>query len=166
VCALLAGAFVAGLDAGRAYNTFPLMNGQWLPAEYFSVPGWRNCFESTAAVQLHHRLLALTTLSSVSAMWLWAQSLPLPKSTTLMLHGLLGVTAVQVGLGIATLLTYVPTMLGSLHQANALVLMTFALALMHNLRSRAPFPSAVSKYGTRGAFLAIAAVCATVTQSV
>ena len=52
---LLAGAFVAGNDAGHAYNSFPKMNGQWLPDEYFELPGWRNAFESTAAVQLHHR---------------------------------------------------------------------------------------------------------------
>ena len=52
-----AGAFVAGNDAGHAYNDFPLMNGRWLPEDYFELAGWRNAFESTAAVQLHHRCL-------------------------------------------------------------------------------------------------------------
>ena len=46
---------MAGNDAGHAYNTFPLMNGHWIPEDYVTYPGWRNAFESTAAVQLHHR---------------------------------------------------------------------------------------------------------------
>jgi cytochrome c oxidase assembly protein subunit 15 len=163
---MCAGAFVAGLDAGHAYNTFPLMNGHWIPPEYFSVPGWRSCFESTAAVQLHHRLLALTTLASVGGMWLGARSLSLPKSTRLILNGLLAVTAVQVGLGVATLLTYVPTALGSLHQANALVLVTTSLGLMHSLRTGKPLPAAVSSYGTPAALLIIAGVCVAVIQNV
>ncbi len=50
-----AGAFVAGLDAGHAYNTFPLMDGCIIPEQYWAVGGWRNAFENTAAVQLHHR---------------------------------------------------------------------------------------------------------------
>jgi Cytochrome oxidase assembly protein len=49
------GAFVAGLDAGHAYNTFPLMGGRVVPEEYAALPGWRNAFENTAAVQFHHR---------------------------------------------------------------------------------------------------------------
>jgi heme A synthase len=46
---------VAGLDAGHAYNTFPLMGGRVVPEEYAALPGWRNAFENTAAVQFHHR---------------------------------------------------------------------------------------------------------------
>ena len=61
---------MAGLDAGRAYNTFPLMDGQWIPAEYGAVPGWRNAFENTAAVQFHHRCLAATTLAAGTVTWL------------------------------------------------------------------------------------------------
>ena len=58
----LSGAFVAGLDAGHAYNTFPLMGGRLVPQEYGSeLPWWRNSFENTAAVQFHHRVLALST---------------------------------------------------------------------------------------------------------
>lgn len=49
------GAFVAGMDAGRVFNTFPTMNGEWFPSEYFGLNGWRNFFENTAAVQFNHR---------------------------------------------------------------------------------------------------------------
>ena len=91
---------MAGNDAGHAYNDFPLMNGQWVPDEYFALPGWRNVFESTAAVQLHHRILALTTLASVGAVW-WSQQGPemarhLPRRPRLLLNGLLSVTTLQV----------------------------------------------------------------------
>lgn len=66
----LAGAFVAGNDAGRAYNTFPLMGDSLVPPmkelfEEHVEPKWRNIFESTALVQLNHRVLAITTLASI-----------------------------------------------------------------------------------------------------
>lgn len=60
---LLPGAFVAGLDAGHAYNTFPLMGGHIVPEEYWALPGWRNTFENTAAVQFHHRYNLLCMLA-------------------------------------------------------------------------------------------------------
>lgn len=91
-----AGTFVAGLDAGRAYNTFPTMNGQWLPREYWAVPGWRNAFENTAAVQFNHRVLALTTLTAVCTAWAAHRTIPLPRPCRLLLNGLLLVTAAQV----------------------------------------------------------------------
>ena len=123
-------------------------------------------FESTAAVQLHHRVLALTTLGSVCAVWWRAQALPLPPTARVLLHGLVGVSALQVALGVTTLLLYVPPTLGSLHQANALVLMSVALGLLHSLRPSAHMPAAVSRYGTQVALLAIAGVGAVVTQTV
>ena len=58
---------MAGLDAGHAYNTFPLMDGRLVPEEYWAMEGWRNAFENTATVQLHHRALALSTLGGVMA---------------------------------------------------------------------------------------------------
>lgn len=88
---------MAGLDAGRAYNTFPLMNGQFIPAEYFNpaTPGLRNAFENTAAVQLHHRTLALSTLASVTAFWVSTRALPLPPHARLLSNVLLAAAAGQ-----------------------------------------------------------------------
>jgi heme a synthase len=93
-----AGAFVAGLDAGRAYNTFPLMNGQLIPAEYFNpaTPGLRNAFENTAAVQLHHRALALSTLAAISTFWVSTRGLPLPPPVKLLTNVLLAAAVTQV----------------------------------------------------------------------
>ena len=97
MCRHGAGAFVAGLDAGHAYNEFPLMGGQLVPAEYWALPGWRNFFENTAAVQFDHRLLATTTLVSVALTWLAYRAAPLPTSSKRLLHALMAVTATQVG---------------------------------------------------------------------
>ena len=93
---ITAGAFVAGLDAGHAYNTFPTMNGRWVPDEYWAAPGWRNAFESTAAVQLHHRALALSTLAAVAALWARHARAPLPPRARVCLHYLLAATCAQV----------------------------------------------------------------------
>lgn len=87
---------MAGMDAGHAYNTFPLMNGQVVPDEYWALPGWRNAFENTAAVQLHHRALALCTLGAVGALWARARVLPLPGPCRLLVHGMAGMAALQV----------------------------------------------------------------------
>ena len=131
----ISGAFVAGLDAGHAYNTFPLMDGRIVPEEIFRLqPMWKNFFENTATVQFDHRLLAASTLSSVSAVWLLTRGMPVPARSALLLNGLLGVTCMQVSLGIATLLNYVPVSLGSAHQAGALTLFSVAISLLHSLR--------------------------------
>jgi len=129
----VSGAFVAGLDAGHAYNTFPTMNGEWIPSEYYKIPGWRNAFENTAAVQLHHRLLALSTLTATVLTWRYGTSkLPhLSKSAKTLLHVLMAGVAGQVTLGVTTLLTYVPVELGAAHQAGALTLFTIMLGLLH-----------------------------------
>ena len=87
---------MAGLDAGHAYNEFPLMGGQLVPAEYWALDGWRNFFENTAAVQFDHRLLATTTLLSVAATWLAHRAAPLPTSSKRLLHALMAVTTAQV----------------------------------------------------------------------
>ncbi|KAA6429600.1 MAG: cytochrome c oxidase assembly COX15-like, partial [Trebouxia sp. A1-2] len=96
----ISGVFVAGMDAGHAYNDFPYMNGRWVPDEYWAVQGWRGFFENTAAVQLHHRLLASTTLISVLTTWAVFRGKVLPHASRQLLNGLAAVTALQVTLGI------------------------------------------------------------------
>jgi heme A synthase len=84
------------MDAGHAYNDFPYMNGQWVPDEYWAAQGWRGFFENTAAVQLHHRLLASTTLISVLTTWATFRGKLLPHASQQLLNGLAAVTALQV----------------------------------------------------------------------
>ena len=88
---------MAGLDAGHAYNTFPLMAGKLVPDEYWGGGGfWRNAFENTAAVQLHHRALALSTLGAVCALWARARGLPLPGPCRTLVHAMLAMAGLQV----------------------------------------------------------------------
>lgn len=149
----VSGAFVAGLDAGHAYNTFPLMGGQLVPAEYWEagLTVFENTFENTAAVQFHHRVLATSTLCSVAAVWAMTRGLALPSGTHTALHAMLGMTCCQVALGISTLLTYVPVSLGSLHQAGALTLMSITITILHTLRPAMSIPAGKAVAATAGA---------------
>jgi len=131
----ISGAFVAGMQAGLAFNTFPLMEGRVVPEGYFELePAYRNFFESVPSVQLHHRALALSTLAATCAFWFYTQRMPmspaLRRSSDLLLLAAWG----QVGLGIATLLNAVPVWLGSAHQAGALTLFSLTLLTIHTVR--------------------------------
>jgi len=125
---ILSGGFVAGLKAGFAYNTFPLMNGHWVPeAIFMQTPLWRNFFENVATVQFEHRLLATLAFSSVILLWVAARRYSLPAAVTTGLHLMLAAAVLQVSLGISTLLLHVPVALAAAHQAGALLLFTIAL---------------------------------------
>jgi cytochrome c oxidase assembly protein subunit 15 len=132
----LSGGFVAGTKAGYAFNTFPLMNGRFVPEGIFGMaPWWVNLFENIATVQFSHRLVAYLLLLAIPAFWWWARRFELPSRAQWLLHGLLAMLVVQVGLGIATLIYIVPVPLGAAHQAGALLLFTFAIAVRHALRA-------------------------------
>jgi cytochrome c oxidase assembly protein subunit 15 len=124
----LSGGLVAGLDAGFAYNTFPLMDGELIPEHLFAVtPLYLSFFEDVTTVQFTHRLLAVTTAALVVAFWFAAAKAPLAARARLAAHALLVAAAVQVTLGIATLVLIVPVPLAAAHQAGAVVLLSAAL---------------------------------------
>ena len=127
---IVAGGFVAGIHAGLDYNTFPLMDGHLVPEGYAArLPDWRNWTENVAAVQFDHRLLAtLTALLCAVACWVGLRDRAMPKRPMIVLAGLV---AAQYGLGVATLLWHVPVVLGTLHQANAVAVLTAALVVLH-----------------------------------
>lgn len=132
---LAAGGFVAGLRAGYVYNTFPLMNGALVPPDYASVSPWYlNPFESLAAAQFDHRVLAELTWLSAIGVWLWSLGLDLPRDIRAAVHALAAVGTLQVVLGIATLLLVVPIPLAVAHQAGALLLATAIMAARHAAR--------------------------------
>lgn len=134
---ILSGGFVAGLDAGLTYNTFPLMDGRLFPAGYFiQSPWWINWFENVTAIQFNHRLLAIATLAAAIALWAYWRPRTVP-ALRLGLDALAASTLIQVSLGIATLLLVVPIPLAALHQAGAVLVLTAAVALRHTAR-RAP----------------------------
>src|SRR5262249_36512528 len=112
---MLAGGFVAGLNAGLTYNTFPLMDGRFVPAGYLQLsPWWANLFENVATVQFDHRLLAETTFTVAILFFLSSLRLALTQRGRWAMAALLGAALLQFGLGIATLLLAVPVALGAL----------------------------------------------------
>ena len=132
----MSGGFVAGLDAGMTYNTFPLMDGDLIPEGYLVYdPAWKSLFEDITTVQFNHRLLA--TLTGVAVI---AGAVMLMRQTTdpiarrgLIVSKLLVIT--QYLLGIATLLSVVAISLATLHQATALLLMTALLFSAHAINA-------------------------------
>jgi heme a synthase len=136
---LVAGAFVAGLRAGYIYNTFPLMDGHLVPADYWQLAPWyRNWFENVPAVQLNHRLLAELTAGEVAGLWLYGLLLDLPRRARIAVNVLFAIAVLQLSLGIATLLLVVPLPLAVAHQAGAMLLLTAALVARHTLRRPSP----------------------------
>lgn len=132
---ICAGGFVAGLNAGLIYNTFPLMDGSFLPAGYAQLhPFWRNWFENVAAVQFDHRLLAETTAATVLLLWALGRRAALPRPARLALHALSLAVLLQFTLGVSTLLLVVPIELAAMHQAGAVLLLTTAIVFRHALR--------------------------------
>jgi len=127
---VLTGALVAGIRAGLAYNTFPLMNGHFLPPESFVVdPWWLNFFTNMALVQFDHRLIAWALMGLIP--WLaWRIWSEVPAARTPAAVLVLWLAA-QVTLGIATLLLQVPVALGAAHQAGAMVLFGLLLWAIH-----------------------------------
>ena len=75
---IVSGAFVAGLDAGLVYNSFPLMAGKIIPSDIFAYAPWLSNFtENPTTVQFDHRILGTSTLAFVTYMALKARNLPL-----------------------------------------------------------------------------------------
>ena len=132
---IAAGGFVAGTRAGFIYNTFPLMGGNLVPTEYARLhPFVRNWFENAAAIQFNHRALAMTTTAAVLLLWAAGLRRRLPSPARAALWGLLAAAALQVALGISTLLLVVPIPLAAAHQAGALLLLTAAIVFRHTVR--------------------------------
>ena len=134
---VLSGALVAGIRAGFAYNTWPLMDGHWIPPEILLIdPWWKNLVFNMATVQFDHRIFAFVVAGLAVATWAVVRRGPAPARARLWSHALLAATAMQLGFGIATLLLRVPLPLAALHQAGAMVVFTCAIGVRHALRAR------------------------------
>jgi len=132
---VLTGGLVAGIRAGYAYNTFPLMNGHLVPPEILMIEPWYlNFFNNMATVQFNHRLIAWLLALLVPAVWMMCRSRAVPAGARAAASLLLALFALQVGLGIATLLLRVPIGLAATHQAGAVLVFATTLWLAHELR--------------------------------
>jgi cytochrome c oxidase assembly protein subunit 15 len=133
---MLSGGFVAGIRAGFAYNTFPLMNGRFMPPEIFSLdPLWRNFFWNMATVQFDHRIIGWLIAFVVPVLWVKLR-LPqeIPQRARWGGHLLLLLVFAQIALGIATLVNVVPLPLAAMHQAGAVLVFAAAINVAHALR--------------------------------
>jgi cytochrome c oxidase assembly protein subunit 15 len=133
---VILGALVAGMKAGMAYNTWPLMDGQWIPTGLFVMHPWyANFFENALTVQFDHRVMAY--LVFVAVLWhVWRTNREphgarVRSSATVLAAAVLA----QVALGIWTLLAQVPLPLGLVHQAGAATV--FGIAVWHLHAARA-----------------------------
>lgn len=123
-----AGGFVAGLDAGFGYNTWPKMDGAFIPNGLLAAqPWWRNLFENALTVQFNHRMIAY--LIAILVAW---HAFNVRSNASLLL---LAAVLLQVMLGIWTLLWAVPLWLGLAHQGGALVVLAAAVWNLHRLLS-------------------------------
>lgn len=129
---VLAGAFVAGNRAGLVYNTFPLMGGHLIPPDYAALPSMlHNTFENPAAVQFHHRVLAVGTFFFVAFFWWRATTVPAFPDVRRSATALFAMVTLQAATGIATLLLVVPIPLAAVHQGGAVLVLGCAVWLLH-----------------------------------
>jgi len=134
IITILSGGFVAGTHAGFAFNTFPLMDGRLVPNGLFAhTPWWRNFFENVITVQFDHRVMATLLFLIIPAFWFKTGRLELAPLATTGRHFLLAALALQITLGISTLLLVVPVALAAAHQAGAILLLTAALFVSQQL---------------------------------
>ncbi|CAL8089733.1 unnamed protein product [Calicophoron daubneyi] len=138
---IMYGAFVAGLDAGLTYNSWPKMADRWIPEDLI-VPHygstWGNLANNPTGVQFTHRMLAYA--SCIAATGLWALTMRSGLACTgprirLAAHLVLGTAFAQSTLGVLTLLYYVPVSLGAIHQGGSLVFFSSLLWFTHCLRA-------------------------------
>ena len=126
------GAFVAGLKAGLVYNTWPTMNGEWLPASLTSMSPWyRNLFENMTTVQFDHRVVAYAVAIAALAQLFLVRRLPSGSKIRRSAFVVASVVMLQGALGILTLLSGVKLGLGLAHQAGAAIVLIAAVWQLH-----------------------------------
>lgn len=127
------GGFTAGLKAGHVSDTWPLMLGKWIPAYLFN--SWINIFESPQTIVFIHRWFAWLGLIAVPIVYYAVRKLNYPSEIQNGLLWLTGVVALQITLGVLTVLYHVDIVIALTHQANALVLLALAIYFIHRFRA-------------------------------
>lgn len=137
---IFVGALVAGMDAGLAYNTWPLMDGAIVPTGLGAMsPLWLNIFENAKTVQFDHRMIAyaLWTLALIHALWLSVK--PVSNSVKILAWLIFIAITGQAIVGILTLLWAVPLDVALLHQLGVLVVLAFCVVYLRRLKGSSNF---------------------------
>ena len=131
---ILSGGLVAGTHAGHAYATWPLMGDSFIPAGLYSLqPAWLSAFEDITTIQFNHRMFAYLIVVLVLTFAFKALKKDISKPLKIAVWALLGLLAMQVTLGISTLLFYVPVPVAAAHQVGAVALLSASLFISHRL---------------------------------
>jgi cytochrome c oxidase assembly protein subunit 15 len=138
---ILLGALVAGIDAGRYFVDWPMMQGQFFPPDAFNIaPVWRNFFENPGLVQFMHRMAGYLLFAFAVVVWLRGRKSAHPKTRyafNLMILAMVG----QVVLGIVTVLNAAPVHIAIWHQVLAVIL--WVLILRARFLSGYPIPTSL-----------------------
>ena len=128
---ILLGALVAGIDAGRGYTDWPMMNGVFFPPEALDmVPLWQNFFENPAMAQFVHRVAGY--LLAVFALVVWLRGRKSAHGATRFAFNAVGLVVLgQIILGIVTVIYAAPWQLGIAHQATAVLLWVLIIRARH-----------------------------------
>jgi cytochrome c oxidase assembly protein subunit 15 len=138
------GALVAGLDAGLSFNTWPLMDGAFIPSDLWAIePAWRNAFESPKTVQFIHRIGAYTLMLLV--LWHMIATLSSERGTTHARRSILlfALVLAQASVGVAALLTQVQFHTALAHQGMAFIVLFFAVAHWRGTWGPKPLPTEI-----------------------
>jgi len=130
---VILGALVAGIDAGRGFPTWPLMNGQFFPADAFYVPGrpvWAAFFENPGLVQFIHRMSGYLLFAFGVVVWLRGRQ-SVHRATRAAFHSVMAMLVAQMALGIAAVLTAAHPHVAITHQIGAVILWVLVIRARH-----------------------------------
>ncbi len=135
---ILLGALVAGIDAGRAFPTWPLMNGQFFPADAFyvpdgnggSLPVWHAFFENPGLVQFMHRMSGYLLFVFGIVVWLRGRKSSY-QATRGAFNAVMAMLVAQMALGIVTALMAAHVHVATTHQIGAVILWVLILRARH-----------------------------------
>lgn len=132
------GAFMAGKRAGHLSDTFPKMNGEWVPdAAFAAQPFWQNFLDNPYGIHFIHRTLGWLTVIIIVAFWMFVRRAGCTGRPRAAAHALVALTVVQFVLGALTVIFHVPIGLAVTHQAGGFLLLSAALIAVHSLRKPA-----------------------------
>ena len=138
---IILGAFMAGLHGGLIYNTWPTMDGQWVPSDLLAVSPW---YANITLVQFLHRKLAIILAAGYAIAWIVTRKYVTNIQLKVVSGIVAGIISVQFILGIMTLLYQAPLPLALAHQMTGLLLFAAAVVLLHTLSSLAGEKSSYS----------------------
>jgi cytochrome c oxidase assembly protein subunit 15 len=137
---ILSGGLVAGTHAGVAYPTWPLMGDSFIPPGLYSLqPAWLSAFEDMVTIQFNHRMFAYLIVGLVTTFAYQALKSDLQGPLKLAIYCFVGLLALQVTLGISTLIFHIPVPVAAAHQICAVALLSASLFISHSFTNPQKF---------------------------